>query len=219
MKYRIGPERLGLNDFEYELVSRSKYSNRMLYLIGRQELDPSFPGELLTIYPTSTRSNCWGTVIYLLDAKALMIDQIEKLRVAGRYPCTEIGDRVYFPGEDRPGFVGFKPMELFLAENDKIIEVEEREIDCVVSLFCHLNLRFVDPIFNPDISAFIAEFNEQGHTFLAHSGLHLGNISGTDYLFHQNDMGGKFEVAPIRKYVDENLEGRGVTERYYRFVL
>jgi len=155
----------------------SRFEKRIQFLLDNPDLAGTEVGSITyvnylgnpknTIYP-----NCWGTAVYVAGG----IKRMKQLSVTKGYTLQQNGgDSPHFTcisSETRPGYVGEKPMKLFLSTCTRTT----RSPDTIVT-FSWRNCLF--------------SFRE-----LKHAGICLG-----DTMFHQKGIGESFKFDSIDDFV------------------
>ncbi len=157
-------------------IERSPYRDNLLLL--QQNKDP-FSQELRQDIREAKYPNCFGTLVFLLDAERHLLDQFSIVKKNGIIvlgnersastsfiPCTF----------DRPGYVSAGHMERFL------------------STYC-------SPAFEHSPANIITTYEYNRLKFpiktLLHGMLYLGFIQGEEYVYEKDGQGGSFQSARL----------------------
>ena len=164
-----------LAEHQRELIKRSKYKDKILYLYnnpelahssffterGLKEIIPRDGYEDLVIYNPFIHSNCLGTTIHILG-----LEELFEPHPGNRFPVNE----------DRPGYVCEGSMFDFILSN-QVEEITSLELDCIVIRGENSTERDL--------------FRD--YFFLKHSGIYLGD----NQYFQQMGLGMPFSVGDL----------------------
>jgi hypothetical protein len=172
-----------------ELVKNSRFSDRISFLVSNPQLAS-------VKLDNGVNPCCWGTTTYVIGANQGLKDVCVKNGFSLDDYCSAMGDFVVIPDNDKPGYVGREPMELFLSTLPESDAVK----DSVVAFRWH------------------NRNNEEFCAFgLHHSGIYLGNYGGQQIIFHQKEIGQRFQFISLDEFVKELCEEsrRTLDVRYY----
>jgi hypothetical protein len=174
MGYTLNEESVKYGD----LIKNSRFRDKISFLINNPHLAEV---ELLKNFEPC----CWGTTAYMLDAnqqvKNIWVEKGHKLDDH----CDAMGDFVLIPDNDKPGYIGRTPMELFL----ETLPRSNKEKDAVIAFFWQNKNN--------------TEYCDFG---LHHTGVYLGNDDGKDIFFEQGGIGERFRFFSIEDFIKDLSE-------------
>jgi len=185
MEYTLNGESVKYRD----LVRDSSFRDKISFLVNNPDLTKTklFGG----LNPC-----CWGTTTYVIGANQGVKDVCVKNGFSLDDYCSAMGDFVVIPDNNKPGYVGREPMELFLSTLSKSDAVK----DSVVAFFWQ------------------NKNNEFCGFGLHHSGIYLGDYGNQKIIFHQKEIGERFQFIPLDEFVKELCEEsrRTLDVRFYK---
>ena len=175
-----------------ELIDSSRFRDRISFLVNNPDLASSTLNSQWGIF----KPCCWGTTAYLLGANEKVKDiWLKEGNVLDDY-SDALGDFIIIPDNDKPGYIGMVPMQLYL----DTLQEKDMEKDCVVGLFWE----------SPNCEGFTG-FG------LGHTGIYLGEYEGKHIMFEQKQIGKRFRFVSIDDRVSElgDDSRRTLKMRYY----
>jgi hypothetical protein len=157
-----------------DLIGNSRFRDRIMFLLDNPDL-------AWRNLQKDEKPCCFGTIAYLLDANRKIRELWKKSGHNLDDYSDALGNYVVLPEDDRPGYVGMEPMELFLST----LQETAMEKDCVVALFWQNS-------------------NTEGFTGfgLGHSAVYLGKHMEKDMVFEQLGRGKEFRIRPMEDFVN-----------------
>ena len=171
-----------------DLVKNSMFKGRISFLVSN-------PGLAETKLEHGVNPCCWGTTAYLLDANQKVKDVCVGNSLSLDNYCDAMGDYVVIPDNDKPGYIGRQHMELFLDSLPRC----DAEKDAVVAFFWQ-NMN-----------------NEFCGFGLHHSAIYLGDYGDKRIMFHQKEIGQRFQFISIEDFIKDLSEEsqRTLDVRFY----
>lgn len=159
------------------LVNHPRYAFTKLHYDGSGFIEPS----------------CWGTIVFLMR----MNTRIKRMwRRAGNdlgdY-CDALGDYVCIPNNDRPGYVGRRPMQMLLDQ----LASSDKAPDAIVGFYWQKT------------QVGFCGFGVQ------HAALYLGIHDGDEILFHQIGRGEDFEFTSLAEYENSHDDNSQYEVRFF----
>ena len=155
-----------------DLIESSRYGDRISFLLDNPHLAEKELGK------SGEYSCCHGTVTYILNANEIMKQLWQEAGHELDNHSDASGNFIQIPNNERPGYVGGDPMELFLNN----FYHSSKHLDTVVGFFWK----------NPK-----AEYYGFG---LGHTGIYLGNLNSEDIMFNQKELAEPFEITSINTF-------------------
>jgi len=156
-----------------DLIMKSRFRDRISFLVNNPHLAE-------TNLPGNEKPCCWGTVSYVLCANQKVRDIWVKNGHRLDDHANALGDYVVLPENHALGYIGREPMELFLTT----LKETSAEEDSVISFFWQNK-------------------NNEGFTGfgVGHSGIYLGRYGGSEIMFEQRELGGRFGFRSVKDFI------------------